>query len=157
MRIDGNSIGTQAKNFSTSQVPHMANFKQPIQKISKITPNDTKQVQDRLTLSSEYQQSCQTCDNRRYQDESNDPGVSFKSPQAITPEASGSVVMGHEREHFSRERSKATSENKEVISQAIRVYTSICPDCKKTYVAGGETTTTVKSKPQEQAKLNLVA
>lgn len=158
MRLDQNSIGARSQNFSTLQTLSAANSKQPIQKIPKIATSNAKQVEDRLTLSKQYQESCKTCDNRRYQDESNDTGVSFQSPQNISPEASGSVVMGHEREHFSREQSKATNENKEVIAQAIRVYTSICTGCNKTYVAGGETTTTVKSKPQERsAKLNLTA
>jgi len=40
---------------------------------------------------------CQTCKQRRYQDQSNDPSVSFKSPGYISPGSSAAVVASHEQ------------------------------------------------------------
>ncbi len=91
------------------------------------------------------QKECETCKERKYQDGSNDPGVSFKAPTHISPENAGAAVAAHEGEHVQRERAKAGSENKEVISQSVQIYTAICPECGKNYVAGGETVTTTRT------------
>ena len=89
---------------------------------------------------------CETCAARKYQDGSNDPGVSFKSPQHISPEQSGSVVMSHEMEHVTREQADAESEDREVISQSVQLFTGVCPECGKSYVSGGVTKTTTAAK-----------
>jgi hypothetical protein len=88
---------------------------------------------------------CKTCSERRYQDGSDDPGVSFKAPTHISPENAGAAVAAHEQEHVQRERAKAGAENKEVIAQSVRIYTAVCPECGKSYVSGGETTTTTRT------------
>ncbi len=95
---------------------------------------------------SEGIRECQTCKNRRYQDGSNDPGVSFKSPTKMSPSQAASAVAGHEREHVSRNNSKAAQEGREVIDSSVRIFTDVCPECGKTYVSGGETKTTTKKK-----------
>ncbi len=97
---------------------------------------------------------CSTCSNRRYQDISNDPGVSFKSPTKMTPGQAASGVMAHEREHYSREKSKAESEGKEVVSNNIRIFTDTCPECGRVYVSGGETQTMTKSLKAEKEALD---
>jgi hypothetical protein len=97
-------------------------------------------------------QECQTCKNRRYQDGSNDPGVSFKSPTKISPGAAGSAVRAHEQEHVSRNASKAEREDREVISSSVQIFTAICPECGKPYVAGGETRTVTAARNQEDKK-----
>ena len=89
---------------------------------------------------------CQTCQNRTYQDGSNDPGVSFKSPTKISAAQAATAVMGHEMEHVSRNRSKAESEGREVVSQSVTLQTGICPECGKSYVAGGVTRTVTAAK-----------
>lgn len=89
---------------------------------------------------------CQTCESRRYQDGSDDPGVSFKAPGKISPEASASVVKSHEMEHVGREKAKAVREDREVVSQSVQLFTSVCPECGSSYVSGGKTTTTIASK-----------
>lgn len=89
---------------------------------------------------------CETCKNRKYQDESDDPGVSFKSASKIAPGAVGAAVRGHENEHVVRERAKAEREGREVVSQSVVIKTAICPECGKSYVAGGETTTVTRAK-----------
>lgn len=88
---------------------------------------------------------CETCKNRTYQDGSNDPGVSFKAPGHIDPESSGAVVRAHEQEHVSNEQAKARAEGKRVISQSVRLFTSVCPECGGSYVSGGVTRTVTAS------------
>jgi len=88
---------------------------------------------------------CQTCKNRRYQDVSNDPGVSFKAPGKISPGSSGAVVMSHEQEHVNNENAKASRDGRKVVSQSVRLQTSVCPECGRSYVSGGVTTTVTKA------------
>lgn len=91
---------------------------------------------------------CVTCASRVYQDGSDDPGVSFKTPQHVAPEASFSAVMSHEMEHVSREQSKAERESREVIAQSVTLHRAICPECGKQYVAGGVTRTTTRGRDE---------
>jgi len=87
---------------------------------------------------------CKTCEARKYQDVSDDPGVSFKTPTTVSPEASASAVSGHEGEHVSREQSKAANEGREVVAQTVVMSGGICPECGKAYVSGGETRTVTR-------------
>ncbi|MGN1089021.1 MAG: hypothetical protein ACI4Q6_01350 [Huintestinicola sp.] len=98
---------------------------------------------------------CQTCKERRYQDGSDDPGVSFKSATRVNPEAAASAVRGHEMEHVYRNQAKAAREGKEVISQSVRIKTGICPECGKSYVAGGETKTVTRAKSDDRFSAGL--
>ncbi len=93
---------------------------------------------------------CSACESRRYQDGSNDPGVSFKAPGKISPEASAAIVKSHEMEHVFNEKAKAEQEDREVISQSVQLFTSVCPECGRAYVAGGKTTTTTADKPKSR-------
>lgn len=86
---------------------------------------------------------CETCKNRKYQDGSNEM-VSFKSASHISPEASASRVRAHEQEHVVNAYNKASMENGKVISAAVSLRTSVCPECGRTYVSGGETNTQIK-------------
>ena len=95
---------------------------------------------------------CKTCQERKYQDGSNDPGVSFKTPTHIGPDQSASAVRGHEMEHVVRERAKAQSEGRRVISQSVSMQTGICPECGSVYVAGGVTRTTTAADTKQQEK-----
>ena len=88
---------------------------------------------------------CETCKRREYQDGSNDPGVSFKTPTHLSPEQAGFAVRAHEREHVTREQAKAVREGREVVSQSVSIHTAICPECGRVYVSGG-TTRTVTAK-----------
>lgn len=106
---------------------------------------------------------CNTCDSRRYQDSSFDPGVSFKAPGYISPEASSYVVMSHEMQHVANEQSKAESQDKTIVSQNVQIYNSICPECGKAYIAGGKTTTVTKGnetlkikEPNKGEKIDLI-
>lgn len=93
---------------------------------------------------------CQTCEERKYQDGSNDPGVSFKTATKLSPEKAATAVRGHEYEHVVRDQAKAEREGREVVQQSVTLHNEICPECGKVYVAGGETRTVTRAKPQEQ-------
>lgn len=95
---------------------------------------------------------CKTCKERKYQDGSDDPGVSFKSPTHIAPDQSASAVRGHELEHVVRERAKAQSEGRRVISQSVTMQTGICPECGRVYTAGGVTRTTTAADTRQEEK-----
>ena len=87
---------------------------------------------------------CQTCKERKYQDGSNDPGVSYQTPTNIDPTQAASAVRGHEQEHVVREQAKAKREGREVVSQSVTLHTDICPECGKVYISGGTTRTTTR-------------
>ena len=95
---------------------------------------------------------CQTCKERKYQDGSDDPGVSFKTPTNIAPEQAASAVRGHENEHVVREQAKAQRENRKVVSQSVTYHTAICPECGKVYVSGGTTRTVTRAVNSQQAQ-----
>ncbi len=95
---------------------------------------------------------CQTCQERKYQDGSDDPGVSFKTPTNIDPDMAASAVRGHEMEHVVREQAKAQREDRKVVSQSVTYRTAICPECGKSYVSGGTTRTVTAAKTQPQAE-----
>ena len=94
---------------------------------------------------------CQTCKNRKYQDGSDDPGVSFKTAtNNVAPEQAAAAVRGHEQEHVVREQAKAQREDRKVVSQSVTLHTDICPECGDVYVSGGTTRTTTKANPQQE-------
>lgn len=88
---------------------------------------------------------CQTCKNRTYQDGSDDPTVSFQAATRIAPEAAESLVRSHEQEHVSHEQVKARENGSEVVSQNVSIRYQICPECGRSYVAGGTTKTVTRS------------
>ena len=100
-------------------------------------------------------EECQTCKNRKYQDGS-DEMVSFKSAAHISPEASASRVMAHEQEHVANAYAKASQKNGQVVSANVSLNTAVCPECGRTYIAGGETSTQIKyyneQNPYQQIK-----
>lgn len=112
-------------------------------------PDDVKTPQEVMEDS-----ECKTCAERKYQDGSDDPGVSFKTAAHISPEQAAAKVRSHEYEHVVREQSKADRENKEVVSQSVRLHTDICPECGRTYVSGGVTNTVTRDKGEPQEQVN---
>ena len=88
---------------------------------------------------------CETCEKRKYQDGSDDMGVSFQTPTRVDPDLAASAVRGHENEHVVREQAKAQREDRKVVSQSVTLHTDICPECGKTFISGGTTRTTTKA------------
>jgi hypothetical protein len=95
---------------------------------------------------------CETCKNRRYQDGSNDPGVSFKTPTRLSPEKAAFAIRAHEAEHVAHARVKALKEDQEIVSQSVSYRTGVCPECGRVYMAGGTTRTTFRSAPVVEEK-----
>ena len=87
---------------------------------------------------------CQTCKNRKYVDGSNEANVSFKNAAHISPEAASSAVRAHEGQHVSNAYHKAATQNGEVVSASVRVQTSVCPECGRSYISGGVTDTQIR-------------
>lgn len=86
---------------------------------------------------------CETCKNRKYQDGS-DEMVSFKSAAHISPAASGARVRAHEQEHVSNAYKDAAMKGGKVISCSVSLHTAVCPECGRSYVAGGTTSSQIK-------------
>lgn len=91
---------------------------------------------------------CDTCANRKYQDGS-DEMVSFKSAQHISPLAAGTAVRAHEQEHVSNAYKKAAQNNGKVLQASVRIHTSVCPECGRSYVSGGVTSTRIQYANEE--------
>lgn len=98
------------------------------------------------------QGECETCEKRKYQDGSDDMGVSYQTPTNIKPEQAASAVRGHEMEHVYREQAKADREGRKVVSQNVTMHTEICPECGKSYVSGGTTRTVTKADTDNAAQ-----
>ena len=87
---------------------------------------------------------CQTCKERKYQDGS-DENVSFKAATHISPQQAGIAVRAHEQEHVANAYKKAAkAEDGQVLQASVSIKTAICPECGRSYIAGGETTTRIK-------------
>lgn len=141
-----NSIGTN-NTISTSSNAKSSKIVQLNQ--SFVIPEDERlsklrEIFDEKALKRSGVIECSTCANRLYKDDSNDSSVSFKSATHLTPEEATSVVRSHEQEHVANEQAKAKEENREIISQSVQIFSSICPECGKSYVSGGVTKTTSK-------------
>lgn len=149
-------IPNQAIN--TSNVHNQSGEQNALGKVSRdfIVPKDQriemlKESFDDKTLKRMGVVECQTCANRVYQDSSNDPGVSFKSPTHLNPSQAASAVASHEQEHVSNEQADAKANDREIVSQSVQIFTSVCPECGKAYVSGGLTKTTTRGAQKDQA------
>lgn len=91
---------------------------------------------------------CQTCKNRKYQDGS-DEMVSFKSAAHMSPTEAGTRVRAHEQEHVTNAYDEAFKKGGKVLSASVALKTAICPECGRSYIAGGLTTTKI-SYPNEK-------
>ena len=96
---------------------------------------------------------CETCKERKYQDGS-DEMVSFKAAAHVSPNAAASAVRSHEQEHVANAYKKAEQGNGKVLQASVAIKTAICPECGRSYVSGGTTTTQIKygdeSNPYQQ-------
>lgn len=90
---------------------------------------------------------CKTCAQRKYQDQSNDASVSFKTPTHLSPSQSMSAVAAHENEHVVNNRAKAEQEGMSAHSTVTFSF-AVCPECGRMYVSGGKTTTVYTPKPE---------
>lgn len=98
---------------------------------------------------------CKTCESRKYQDGSDDAGVSFQTPTKIDPKSAAAQVRGHEQEHVSRNQAKAERDGDEIVSQSVTLHTGICEECGSVYISGGTTRTTIKRGSEQAEKFNV--
>ena len=89
-------------------------------------------------------EECETCANRKYQDGSDEGNVSFKTASHVSPESAGARVRAHEGEHVSNAYKKAAQKNGKVVNASVSIHTSVCPECGRSYVSGGTTSTQIK-------------
>ncbi len=114
---------------------------------AKVTLNPGESVEKKPGMRSSPAE-CETCKNRKYQDGSNEM-VSFKTAQHISPEQAPSAVRGHEQEHVSNAYKKAAEGNGKVLQASVKITTAVCPECGRTYVSGGLTTTKIMYKNED--------
>jgi len=119
------------------------NFVIPNSNVSKVTPIKTDNtVNSSSKVNGVYE--CKTCETRKYVDGSNENNVSFKTPGVIKPEESFAKVSSHEREHVSNAIAKSSKPGAKLISASVSLKMGVCPECGKSYVAGGVTNTQIK-------------
>lgn len=99
---------------------------------------------------------CATCAGRMYKDGS-DEMVSFKAAAHISPEASAARVKAHEQEHVSNAYKDAGQNNGKVIRASVSLKTAICPECGRSYTAGGVTNTVIKYNEENPYEKNMKA
>lgn len=87
---------------------------------------------------------CKTCKSRKYVDGSEEADVSFKAPGHISPGQSYATVMSHEQEHVANARQKASGKNARLLSATVSLKMAVCPECGRSYVAGGVTNTRIE-------------
>ncbi len=114
----------------------------PVSNTDYVTPINTDNTVD--SSGKVRPVECQTCKNRRYQDGS-DEMVSFKTPGKISPGDSYSKVMSHELEHVANARAEGSKPGKELVSATVSLKTAVCPECGRTYIAGGTTRTVMRT------------
>ncbi|MCL2108318.1 MAG: hypothetical protein FWH20_03120 [Oscillospiraceae bacterium] len=96
---------------------------------------------------------CETCKNRRYQDQSNDSAVSLQQATKLNPKEAAHKVRAHEMEHIRREQYQANSDGNRVITQSVRIKSAICPECGENYVSGGEAISHIRYSDAEYTRL----
>lgn len=127
-----------------------ASIEQNRQKQEVIQGNENA-YKPKLEQESMYKKECKTCSERKYQDGSDDSGVSFQTPGHISPGQSAVKVMSHEREHVVRDRAQAEREGGEVLSSTVSLNYAFCPECGRPYVAGGQTRTVTQTPVDKNA------
>ena len=139
--------------YNKKELPSMVEAERKLK-----TNNNTDGLSNAENSDNSHESSCQceTCQRRRYQDGSDDTGVSFQNPTKIQQSAVASRVRAHEMEHVRREQMKAEKEGLKVISQSVSIETAVCPECGKTYVSGGKTRTVTRPDLTDFRKLFAV-
>lgn len=126
----------------------------PAANVSQVTPVNTDNTVGSPRKVSPVE--CQTCKSRRYQD-SSDEMVSFKTPGKISPGESYAKVMSHEKEHVANAVAEGNKPGKQLVSSTVALKTAICPECGRSYVAGGVTSTVMKTYKEDPYSQNQKA
>ena len=125
--------------------PEAAAMKQD--EVSKLIKPENKELETAVSKNEKGKKvddECQTCKNRVYVDGSDDPDVSFKTPQHVDPAQSFAAVSSHEKEHVSEAERQGSEEGNKLLRASVQLHTAVCPECGRVYVAGGVTRTTIQ-------------
>jgi hypothetical protein len=110
------------------------------------TPGSTIAKASRGNSSSQVAaRECRTCAERKYKDVSNDSSVSFQAPTSVAPGQEAAAVAAHEQEHVAHNAARADQAGM-VATSTVAIHTAVCPECGRSYVSGGTTTTTYSRK-----------
>ncbi len=68
-------------------------------------------------------------------------------------------MRAHEGEHVSNAYKSAAQKDGKVISASVSIHTAVCPECGRTYISGGTTSTRIEypTNPYEENKRALEA
>ncbi len=136
---------TPYASMSATQAPEKASESQVAEAIK-----NEYQITDKKVDKTDPNYKCETCENRKYQDGSDEQDVSFKNATKVAPEAAASAVRSHEQMHVNNAyQEEKQNKNAKVVSANVMIHTSICPECGKTYVSGGTTRTQIKYSNEE--------
>lgn len=141
-------ISAYAGTYSYGAMSGVSGISNPLQGADGVSKNQGASDEKKVGRASSPA-DCQTCKERKYQDGS-DEMVSFKSAAHISPSAAASAVRAHEQEHVSNAFKKAAERDGQVLQASVRLKTAVCPECGRSYVAGGETATKIKYSNEEQ-------
>lgn len=123
----------------------LTKYKSELSKLEK-TSDDKESDEKSADIKRRFDSfECQTCKNRRYQDQSDDSGVSFQTASHIDPSAAYSAVRSHENEHVARNKTQAEQHGQKIAYQTVTINRAICPECGRSYVSGGVTHTVTKA------------
>lgn len=132
-------IGSFYDNYTAGQSAHTNDASSETPTVIRNPGESTKKQAGRKSSPAE----CETCKNRKYQDGS-DENVSFKSAAHIDPNAAAARVRSHEQEHVANAYKDAAQNNGKVVSCNVSIHTAVCPECGRTYVSGGTTSTQIR-------------
>ncbi len=146
MNAYNNAMRTGQGGFSGSSPYRLAGMQGAAGSVSGVggpgvvkNPGESKEVAPGKRVSPA---ECETCARRKYQDGS-DEMVSFKSAAHISPTEAPAKVRAHEMEHVSNAYKKAEEKGGKVLQASVKLQTAICPECGRSYVSGGLTTTKI--------------
>lgn len=146
-------VDTMSAGFATVASPFSGVSKTDPTESPSLSPVSAEKAGEQKRIGkAESKGECQTCKERKYIDGSDEGNVSFKAPGHIAPEASAGVVMSHEKEHVANAKREGNKPGNELISATVSLKTAICPECGRSYVAGGTTRTLIKYGDSEYDK-----
>lgn len=132
-------------------------YTEAVSKISPVSPVSSVTGKANLSTYKTSSSECQTCNGRKYVDQSTEGNVSFQTPTHISPSASFSAVSAHEGEHVSNAMAKGNAPGTKLISASVSLKMEVCQECGTPYVAGGVTKTQIKYDTANPYELNRKA
>ncbi len=143
-----------APQHAPAQLPQLAKLPGKEFQGKELPGSEQNKGEAAKTMEEIYEEThCSACESRRYQDGSDDPGVSFKFATKLNPYSATAAVRAHEYQHVRHHQMQADKQDRKIISQTVMLRTRRCPECGKMYTAGG-TTKTVTAAYREQANVS---